>query len=392
MMKRFLITAAVLSLATQVYATEGINLIGIGPVQQGTAGAGVASAKDSTWTILNPAGLTYVESGLDVSVQLFAPVRTMNSSVGGDGSNQEDDSVFFIPSISTSFKSGWENGTIGMGIYGTSGMGAEYDYGRIGNLQTGSPQNDGDKMTELSVMKMALAYAHDLGNGLSIGGGPLLLYSRLKTDMLDNTFSYSSGEWDDAYGIGFILGVDKKWESFSLGASYMSEQFMSEFDDYEMLLNGSLNSPQQLTVGAAYNLTSDVEMALDYRWLGWGKLDTLGDQFGWKDQHIVKLGLTWDVIEALALRGGISYGNSPIDEDTTFSNALFPAIMETHLTLGASYKWEKMSLHLAYVHALKNEITANGNDSAANGMGNFGAGTEISMYQNSLTLGMTYHF
>jgi long-chain fatty acid transport protein len=59
MTKKWIAVAALLATAT-VWATDGINLIGVGPVQQGTAGAGVASAKDSTWLILNPAGLTDV--------------------------------------------------------------------------------------------------------------------------------------------------------------------------------------------------------------------------------------------------------------------------------------------------------------------------------------------
>ena len=68
------------------------------------------------------------------------------------------------------------------------------------------------------------------------------------------------------------------------------------------------------------------------------------------------------------------------------SNALFPAIMETHLACGASYAWEKWAAHLAYIHALENSITANGSDVGAP------PGTEISMYQNSLTMGVTYKF
>ncbi len=390
-MKKFLLIAAVLSFSTQVFATEGINLVGIGPVQQGTAGAGVAAEKNSTWTILNPAGISKIQPEVDVSLQVFAPVRTMNSSVSGAG-EQEDDSMFYIPELSAVIDSGIEGGTIGIGLYGTSGMGVDYDIGRIGDMTTGMSQSYGDTMTELSVMKLVAAYSHDLGNGLSIGAGPVLVYSRLKTDMLDGVYAFSSGDWDNAYGIGFILGIDKNWEKFSVGVSYISEQYMTDFDEYDSLLSGSLNLPHQITVGTSYSVIPTVELYLDYRWIGWGQLDTLGDQFGWEDQNIVKIGASWDATEKLTLRTGFSIGNSPIDEDTAFGNSLFPAIIEKHLSFGLSYMLGDFHLHAAYTHAFENSITANGNDSAALGMGNFGTGTEISMYQNSFTLGVTYLF
>jgi hypothetical protein len=82
-MKKQLLIAALLTATatTKVWATHGINLIGIGPVQQGTAGAGVASAKDSTWFILNPAGLADIQPSFDLSFQVFAPERSLDSTV-----------------------------------------------------------------------------------------------------------------------------------------------------------------------------------------------------------------------------------------------------------------------------------------------------------------------
>ena len=384
---------ALAALTTQIFATEGINLIGIGAVQQGTAGAGVASAKDSTWLILNPAGLTDVEMGVDASFQVFAPVRTMNSTTSGGAGEQSDNSAFAIPSISGSFGCcQGENGFFGLGIYGTSGMGVDYDNGRMGDFATGTPQQNGDMMSELSIMKMTATYAYKFGDsGLSVGAGPIFVLSRFRTDNVLNpmppTPTYASGDWDTAYGGGAIIGINQHFGRFTIGGSYMSEQFMSEFDDYSAMMPESFNLPQQITVGTAFNVLDNLELVLDYRWVGWKELDTLGDQFGWDNQNIVKAGVTWGVTEALTLRGGLSYGNSPIDEDNAFSNALFPAIMETHLACGASYAWEKWAAHVAYIHALENEITANGND-----MGGMGAGTKISMYQNSLTAGVSYKF
>ncbi len=143
-----------------------------------------------------------------------------------------------------------------------------------------------------------------------------------------------------------------------------------------------------MTVGAAYDILDNVELVADYRWIGWDGLDTMGDQFGWENQNIVKVGVTWSVNDALVLRSGISSGNSPIDENVAFGNSLFPAIMETHWSCGASYMWNQWAAHFAYTHAMEEELTANGNDMPLN----MGSGTEIGMYQNSLTAGLSYMF
>ncbi len=384
-MNKKLIFAAVLLLAAPtVKATEGINLIGIGPVQQGTAGAGVASAKDSSWLILNPAGLTDVGRQVDTSFQYFAPVRTINSTMSGGAGTQEDDSAFFIPSVSASFGCCKGNGGfLGIGLYGTSGMGVDYALGRFGTLPPPSAATQGqvDQMTELSIAKLTLTYAQAFDNGFSIGAGPVFVLSRFRTDMYNAVLVSQSGNWDEAVGAGGIIGVNQKiGKKLKIGGSYMSEQFMTEFDEYDNLLNDSLNLPQQVTVGLAYNVRTNLEFALDYRWIGWNKLETLGDQFGWEDQRIVKAGLTWNATKRLTLRSGISHGNSPIQAEDVFANALFPAIMETHLATGASYEFDKFTLHFAFIHGLKEELKDSGN------------GTEISMYQNSATIGASWKF
>jgi len=385
MKKIGLISLILLFVATAtVQATEGINLIGIGPRQQGTAGAGVAAAKDSTWLILNPAGLTDIERGIDASLQYFGPTRTMNSTANPGAGEQKDSSAFYIPSISAAFGCCKNSGSFfGVGLYGSSGMGVDYDLPRVGF-------SDGDTQTELSIAKLTFTYAHRFDNGFSVGVGPVLVLGQFRTDMETSQMgppsAASKNDWDDATGAGAIVGVNMRLtESLRVGASYMSEQFMSEYSDYNTLFVDSLNLPQQVTVGLAYDLIDELELVLDYRWLGWGQLDTFGNQFGWEDQNIVKAGLTWDATEKLILRGGISHGNSPISSQDVFANALFPAIIKTHLTCGASYQFDRVALHIAYIHGVKEDITASGAPEA-------GGGTTISMYQNSATLGASWSF
>lgn len=225
MKNKSIVAGLTLALAVTGRATEGVNLIGIGPVQQGTAGAGVASAKDSTWLILNPAGLTDVRRGVDTSFQYFAPSRTINSAANPGSGTQKDDSGFVIPSVSASFGCcRGATGYMGIGIYGTSGMGVDYGQPRVAGAT-------GDTHTELAITKLTLTYAQAFDNGFSIGAGPVLVLSRFRTDMFNpGTGLSESDDWDTAVGIGAIIGVNQKiGDRLKAGASYMSEQFMTEF-------------------------------------------------------------------------------------------------------------------------------------------------------------------
>jgi long-chain fatty acid transport protein len=381
---QWLFTAALLGSLALAHATEGVNLIGIGPRQQGTAGAGVAAARDSTWLILNPAGLADLEPGVDASFQVFGPSRTIDSTANPGSGKQKDDSAFYIPSLSAAFNLGQGGDKfVGVGLYGASGMGVDYGQPRVGF-------SDGDTRTELSIAKLTATYAQSFDNGFSFGAGPVVVLGRFRTDMETSRTgppsAASPDNWDDAAGIGAIVGVNQRLtDRLRVGAAYITEQFMSDYDDYSGLFADSLNLPQQLTAGLAWQILDSVEVALDYRWIGWGQLDTFGDQFGWEDQHIVKAGATWTATEQLTVRAGVSHGNSPIGKEDVFANALFPAIMETHLAAGASYDFGRWALHVAYIHAVEETLSDNGPLEA-------GGGTTVSMVQNSATLGASWSF
>jgi long-chain fatty acid transport protein len=382
--RSFIAAGLVSAVASAAHATEGVNLIGIGPRQQGTAGAGVAAPRDSSWVVLNPAGLAGLDGSAEASFQIFAPSRTLDSTAHPGSGKQKDDSAFYIPALSAVFELGPDrNQALGVGLWGASGMGVDYDQPRVGF-------STGDTRTELAIAKVTAAYSRSFDNGFSFGAGPVLVLSRFRTDMETSRTGPPSAaapdNWDDAAGLGAIVGVNQQiTDRLRVGAAYVSEQFVEKFDDYRGLFADSLNLPQQLTAGLAWQLLASLEVALDYRWIGWGRLDTFGDQFGWEDQHIVKAGATWNATENLTLRAGVSHGNSPIGAEDVFPNALFPAIMETHLATGASYDFGRWAIHFAYIHALEEKLTASGPPEA-------GGGTRISMFQNSATLGASWTF
>jgi len=386
MKKRFIIAGILLLTTTATFATEGINLIGLGPVQKGTAGAGVAAAKDSTWLLLNPAGLTKIPRSVDASFEIFAPERDIRSSTNPGAGTQHDDNIFFVPSLSASLGCcGSTNAYLGIGLFGTSGMGVWYDEPRIAAIA------GRDRHSELQVAKIILAFAYDLGNGWSVGAGPVLAISRMRTDMFNGT-APGSDDWDTAYGGGAVFGVQKSWNRCSIGASYLTEQWMSEFDEYSVLMPDSLNLPPQFQIGFAVDALTNLEVAVDYRFIHWERVgmwsSTPPGGFGWEDQHIGKIGITWKATGRLTLRSGLSHGNSPINDEDVFANALFPAIVKTHLAGGFSYAiTEKLDLHATFMHAFKQKFTDDGST-----MGGIGTGTSIHLAEDTLTLGLGYQF
>jgi len=59
--------------------------------------------------------------------------------------------------------------------------------------------------------------------------------------------------------------------------------------------------------------------------------------FGWNGITVIMVGAQHKVSDALQVRVGYNYGNSPIDEEHVFANILYPAIVEHHFTAGLNY-------------------------------------------------------
>lgn len=381
-------------------ATDGHQLIGIGAVQKGMGGAGVASPKDSTWTLLNPAGLVDLERRFDMSLEVFAPYRYIEphgplwlpfANLGAG--RMTDDSIFYIPAMGAVFPK--DNHAFGVGLFAVNGMGVDYR-----NSRTLLPRLLGfnfDRKTEYGVAKLALAYAYRFDNGWSVGAAVNLDYARFHTDMLTLRFWETSGDnkWDDALGGGFTLGIYRDWDRWRFGAAYTSPQWMQTFGGYEDLLPKPMDLPQTFQIGLAYDITPSVELAVDYKFIHWAGVAQIAEQpleggFGWKNQHVIKAGVNWKVNPKWTLRAGASYGKSPIDSEVVFANALFPAIVEAHATAGVSYALTKNAdIHVAYKHAFGNKLTDSGNGDLFSFVGK---GTEIYLEENSVTVEYSYRF
>jgi len=111
--------------------------------------------------------------------------------------------------------------------------------------------------------------------------------------------------------------------------------------------------------------------------------DSNGSGFNWRDQTVFKLGMEYEYTKALTVRAGLNYGKSPIRgnsmDDVSF-NIIAPGVVETHLTLGATWTLpNKSELTLSYMHAFDKSVTG----PSATALIGIGGTETLKMYQNS---------
>ena len=400
-----------LVVAPWAFAMEGDELIGIGAVQKGTAGAGIASPKDATWTFLNPASIVDLERRVDIGVDVIlsqrkatpdGPSYVLNlqlpeddlllSLVNVDAGPLADSSPAFAPSLGLVWP--FERSALGFGIFAVQGNAVNYPRSRT---LPGLQADNADRRAQLEIFKMPIAFARRLDNDWAVGAAIVGVYTRLRTDSLtvDLTPTLGDYDWEDSYGIGFKLSLYRRWEKWSFGATYTSRQWTTEFDKYDDLMFYHLDHPQQFQIGVAYRPIRKLEFVLDYKFIDWSDISQVGndaihDGLSWNDQHILKFGVTYDITKRFTTRAGFSYGEAPIPRDAVFTNVLFPAIAEEHATIGFSYDLGKRhELHFAYMHAFKNEMTDSGSGDIFS-VG--GRRTKISLEQDSFTFQYSFKF
>jgi len=214
-----------------------------------------------------------------------------------------------------------------------------------------------------------------LGPALQDPSKPLVGKSAVFNFSNDNDFS---GEANGA-GISGRLGFAfKASPSFSFGGAYQAKTSMGDLrgtgtmsilDETGAVFNNmdlpgsytvkDFQFPSTLSLGMAFS-TNKWLFAADVTQIDWSSvmknfnLNFTVDQsvpgFGgaetdismkqeWDDQTVLKLGAAFAVSNRLMLRGGLNLASNPVPDK--YLNPLFPAIIENHVTLGASWNFSK---------------------------------------------------
>jgi long-chain fatty acid transport protein len=370
-----LIALSLIASAT-LHATNGDNLIAVGAKARGMGGTGIAVSHGAESSLGNGAMITSVEgTEIDFGGTIFLPdiettITGFNPGFGvnfTDPSFTSDADTNMIPEVSIVHKIN-ENWYIGVGMWGTAGLGVDY------SNATGGAFNNFNMVTNLQLLQFGVPIAYKT-EGLSLAVTPVMQYGNLDINYDSTALGGSSvgaGLAQD-FGFGYNLGLAYDFAAqgmagLTFGATYKSSiemeykhQLTTAVGPFTMgqpltlLPNGDkLEQPSEYGLGLAYVMGQHT-FAFDYKNIQWS--DAKGYQdFGWEDQDVYAFGYQYTQ-DNWALRAGYNYADSAVvegmDPRLNFFNLLgFPATAQSHYTLGGSYGiTEAFSVDLAYVYA-----------------------------------------
>ncbi|AKF24676.1 aromatic hydrocarbon degradation protein [Sulfurovum lithotrophicum] len=407
-------TSIALSLVTStlLHATNGDSLIGLGAKARGMGGVGIAVAHGAESGLVNPALITTVK-GTEISFggTVFMPeIKTqLNTNpmapLPPQNKMTSDADLNLIPEVSLASKI-TENFYVGVGMWGTGGMGTDYSQGPGINQTIMQGQfSNFDMVTNLQMMQFAVPLAYKT-EGLSIAIAPIIMYGNLDISYtLPAPFSpppyptVGAGLAQD-FGFGVNLGVIYDFSNgLTAGAVYKSKidmeytnQLSTATQPFGIILpdGDHLEQPAEFGVGIAYSMEGHT-FAFDYKKIQWSDAKGYKD-FQWEDQNIYAFGYEY-AQDNWALRLGYNYASSAVVETLNpamnmFNLLGFPATEEQHYTVGGSYTFnDQFSLDLAYVYAAKNTETF---DVSQLNMGLDSVTTDHS--ENSISIQLSYNF
>ena len=417
--KIFAILSIIMLMSPAVWATNGDNLIGIGPISRAMGGVGIAAPQDAISAVFaNPAAMCFgpycPASEFNFAGTLFKPdVDAKVNGAGGGGllSADSEDTTYPIPAIGisspiTKDSPFWR---FGLSAYGVSGLGVDYRESLLDQpgffpsppLPAPAPVITGE-FTQLQIMKFAPAVAFQPNNQWSFGAAVHINWATL--DLRNGT--------SPAYAFGLQLGtIFKPTDATSLGLTYVSAQKAEHKDVINFggaLFDLDLERPQQLGFGAAYE-TGSFLVEADVKWINWSDADGYGD-FDWDDQTVFAIGAQYRATDKLLLRVGYNYGENPVKENDGFAGGAsttnvqgipfptyfyetfriigFPAIVEHHITFGIGYEFTPtFGMNLAYVQGLSETIKESGADIFGNPVT-----LESELSETSFEFGLTWRF
>ena len=388
------LVSLIVFMASSAFATNGMRMIGFGPVQRSMGGIGVASSFDAASVITNPAGIADLKGRIDFGASYFAPT-VKHEGVGAFTSTStitSDRGASPVPAFGLVIPLS-EKLNFGIGAYGVSGMGVDYK----NNVYTSILS------TSYSQMRFAPGLSYKINDMVSVGAVVNVMYATMEFSAATSTSMGQEAHMNAAsFGYGATIGLTvKPVEMVNFGLAYETK---SNFQDFEFNTNAgkdklAFDQPQSVTGGIAIKPVKDFTIALEVQWIQWS--DTNGKNepkfsknssgatpwnLNWDDQVVYKIGAQYALTPMFTVRAGFNYGKMPLDKTRAFENIAFPAIAEYHYTAGVGIAFNN-NLSLNFGGMYSPEASLKGSN-LLQGI----AAYKTTMSQYSLDMGLAYVF
>jgi len=377
------VVAALALGATSVFATNGDHMIGLSAESRALGGTGIAHYMGSANALTNPALLAKMKDKDEFifAGTIFDADVKVKSTQNPGVDRTSDEGVNVIPAISLSHRIN-DDLVLGLGMYGTAGMGTDWRDG-----DTPATGNIGLYNMRSSLMLMQFAPSLAYGNDtFGIGLTAIVQYGALSVDYdthdgAGNNKHIGNGSSND-FGFGFqIGGYYNPMKELTIGAVYKSAIDMEYKDQISQAAlafgygshagalpgkSDHLEQPAEYGVGVSYDMNA-FTMTADVKEIKWSDAKGYKD-FGWDDQTVYALGVKYTATSYWA-GIGYNYGDNPVpnnkstvdvagngntDGDTMnlFNYAMFPATVESTITIGGGYSFsDDLALNAAYTYA-----------------------------------------
>jgi long-chain fatty acid transport protein len=429
---RLAVSAALLG-TSSLASAAGFALIEQGGSGMGNAYAGAAAvAEDATTIFYNPAGMTYLpDSQLVVAVHAIKPSVDFSNQgsrsgvgtpmTGGNGGDAGDwafvPNLYYAKAVNDSFR-------LGIGVNAPFGLKTEYDDNWVGRYHA--------IKSELQTININPSLAFKVNDMVSLGAGVSYQHAEAElTNAIDfGTICFGSFGPGACSGLGItpqaddghvkIKGNDWSW-GYNLGAmfqpvpgtrlglAYRSE-IKQELDGHVYFssvpaafaasprfaygkVKAEIKLPASASLSAFHQVNDQWELLADLTWTEWSSFQELrvvrdsGPLSGqtlnaqpekWSNTIRSSLGANYHYSEALKLRAGIAYDESPVSK--TYRTPRIPDSDRTWLSLGANYKFsQNSSVDAAYTHIFVKDSSVN--QTSASGGGNL-----VGDYNNDINI------
>lgn len=409
---RLALALALSGLAPSVWAS-GFALQNQTGSGNGTAFAGAAAAAEDAGTIFfNPAGMTLLGEGHNVS--LAGTVISRSIKFTDTGSTANTTALGQIAPLATSGNGGDAGGValvpvgywayalsnqlwVGLGVSPTFGNTTEYDFDFVG-------RNAG-YYADMAQININPSLAYKLSDALSLGFGINMAHNEthfkqgypitaapnvnacapLPTCAALNSANNFVDIKGDAWGYGFNMGIMYTVSPATrLAVTYRSQikfDLEGKYDVNAPVAGGAvfgdqdikavLKTPDSASLALSQRLNSQLELLADATWTGWSVIDSIsvknkntGAQvatlsYNFKDSWRYGVGANYQYNDQWKLRAGLAYDQTPVKsaEDRTMT---LPDSDRTWLSFGARYSLSKTSsVDVGYTHLFFDDASTN---------------------------------